>query len=194
MTDLISLLSKGLSRVFSTTFGKHQFFDTQPFLWPNSHIHTWLLAKTIALIMWIFYDKVMSLFFNMLSRFVIAFLQWNKHLLFSWLQLLFTLILETKKIMSVTVFTFASCIYHEVMGTDAMILPFWILSCKLVFSLSSFTSIKMLFIFFLFAFCHYGGVIWSWQMWSYWYPSQKYWYKLVSQSDHHFAWCMLHVS
>ena len=46
LTDLISLLSKGLSRVFSsTTVWKHQFFGTQPSLWSNSHICTWLLEK-----------------------------------------------------------------------------------------------------------------------------------------------------
>ena len=45
-TDWISLLSKGLSRVFSnTTVQKHQFFSNQPSLWPNSHIFTWLLEK-----------------------------------------------------------------------------------------------------------------------------------------------------
>ena len=46
LTDLISLQSKGLSRVFSnTTVQKHQFFHTQLSLWSNSHIHTWLLGK-----------------------------------------------------------------------------------------------------------------------------------------------------
>ena len=46
MTDLISLLSKGLSRVFSSTMvQRHHFFSTQPSLWPNSHIHTWLQGK-----------------------------------------------------------------------------------------------------------------------------------------------------
>ena len=46
LTGLISLLSKGLSRVFaSTTVQKHQFFRAQPSLWSNSHIHTWLLEK-----------------------------------------------------------------------------------------------------------------------------------------------------
>ena len=46
LTGFISLQSKGLSRVFSnTTVQKHQFFGTQPSLWPNSHIHTWLLKK-----------------------------------------------------------------------------------------------------------------------------------------------------
>ena len=45
-TGLISLQSKGLSRVFSnTTVGKHQFLGTQPTFWSNSHIHTWLLEK-----------------------------------------------------------------------------------------------------------------------------------------------------
>ena len=45
-TGLISLQSKGLSRVFSnTTVQKHLFFSTQPSLWSNSHIHTWLLEK-----------------------------------------------------------------------------------------------------------------------------------------------------
>ena len=47
LTGLISLLSQGLSRVFSsTTIWKHQFFDTQPSLWSNSHIHIWLLEKS----------------------------------------------------------------------------------------------------------------------------------------------------
>ena len=47
LTSLISLLSKGLSRVFSsTTVRKHQFFSAQPSLWSNSHIHIWLLEKT----------------------------------------------------------------------------------------------------------------------------------------------------
>ena len=46
LTDLVSLLSKGLSRVFSsTTIWKHRFFRTQPSLWSNCHICTWLLEK-----------------------------------------------------------------------------------------------------------------------------------------------------
>ena len=78
-TGWISLQSKGLSRVFSnTTVQKHQFFGAQPSLWSNSHIHTWLLEKTIALTRWIFVGKVMSLLFNMLSRF---FSPRSKHLL-----------------------------------------------------------------------------------------------------------------
>ena len=45
LTGLISLQSKGLSRVFNTTVQKHLFFSAQPSLWSNSHIHTWLLEK-----------------------------------------------------------------------------------------------------------------------------------------------------
>ena len=46
LTGLISLLSKGHSRVLSSsTIWKHQFFSTQPFIWSNFHIHTWLLEK-----------------------------------------------------------------------------------------------------------------------------------------------------
>jgi len=77
----ISLGSKGLWRVFSsTTVWKHQFFGAQSSLWSNSHIHTWLLEKTVTLAIQTFVDKVVSLLFNMLSRFVIAFLPRSKHL------------------------------------------------------------------------------------------------------------------
>ena len=77
LTGLISFLSKGLSRVFSnSTIQKHQFFSTQPSLWSNSHIHPYMTTgKTIALTMQTFVSKVMSLPFNTLFRFVLAFLQ-----------------------------------------------------------------------------------------------------------------------
>ena len=87
----------------------------------------------------------MSLLFNMLSRYVIAFLPRNKHLLISWLQSPSAVILEPKKIKSVTVFIVSSSIYHEIMGPDAMILVFRMLSFKPAFSLSPFTFIKRLF-------------------------------------------------
>ena len=67
-------------------------------------------GKTIALTIWTFVSKVMSLLFNMLSRFLIAFLSRSKHLLNSWLQPLSAVILEPKKIKSVTVFTFSHSI------------------------------------------------------------------------------------
>ena len=66
----------------------------------------------------------MSLLFNMLSRFVIAFLPRSKCLLISWLQTLSAVILQPEKIKSDTVSTVSPSICHEVMGPDAMILVF----------------------------------------------------------------------
>ena len=101
LTAWISLQSKGLSRVFSsTTVQKNQFFGTRPFLWSNSHIHTWLLEKNIALIRRTFVGKVMSLLFNMLSGLVITFLPRSKRLLISWLQSPSAMILQPPKIVS----------------------------------------------------------------------------------------------
>ena len=82
------------------------------------------IGKTIALTRQTFDGQVMSLLFNTLSRFVIAFLPRSKHLLISWLQSSFSVILEPKKIKSVTVSIVSSSICHEVMGLDAMILDF----------------------------------------------------------------------
>ena len=99
--------------------------------------------KTIALTLRTFVSKV-SLLFNTLSRFVTAFLP-RSNLFISWLQSLSIVILEPKKIKSLTVSIVSPSICHEVMGPDAMILVFWVLSFKLTFSLSSFTFIKRLF-------------------------------------------------
>ena len=79
-------------------------------------------GKTIALIRHTFVGKVMSMIFNILSRLVIAFLPRSKCFLISWLQLPSTVILEPKKIKSVTVSIVSPSICHEVMGSDAMIL------------------------------------------------------------------------
>ena len=73
-------------------------------------------GKTIALTIQIFVSKVMSLLFNTLSRFVIAFLPRSKHLLISCLQSPSAVILEPKKIKSVIVSTVSLSICHEVMG------------------------------------------------------------------------------
>ena len=87
--------------------------------------HPYITAgKIIGLTRWTFVGKVKSLLFNTLSRFVIAFLPSNNHLLISWLQSLSRVILEPKKIKSVTISTFSSSICREVMGLDAMILVF----------------------------------------------------------------------
>ena len=81
-------------------------------------------GKTITLTRWSFVGKVMSLLWNMLSRFVINFLPRSKLLSTSWLQSLFVVILEPKKIKSATVSTVSLSICHDVMGPDAMILVF----------------------------------------------------------------------
>ena len=77
-------------------------------------------GKTIALTVWTFVGRVMSLLFNLLSRFVIAFLP--RSVLISWLQSLSAVILEPKKMKSDTVPTISPSICQEVMGLDAMIL------------------------------------------------------------------------
>ena len=78
-------------------------------------------GKIITLTRRIFVSKVMSLLFNVLSRLFIAFLPRGKHLLISWLQSSSTVILEPKKIRTVTVSIASPSIYHEVIGPDAMI-------------------------------------------------------------------------
>ena len=93
-------------------------------------------GETIALTRQTFVGKVMSLLFNMLSM-IITFLPRSKCFLISWLQSPSAVILEPKKIKSATV---SPSICHEVMGLDAMILVFWMLSFKPTFSLSSFTQ------------------------------------------------------
>ena len=80
-------------------------------------------GKTIALIRQTFAGKVISLLFNILSRFVIAFLPRSKRLLISWLQLP-SAVMEPKKRKSVTVSIVSPCIFHEVMGLDVKMLVF----------------------------------------------------------------------
>ena len=81
-------------------------------------------GKSIALTRQTFVVKVTSLLFNMLSRLVIAFLTGSKHLLTSWLQSPSAVILEPKKMKSLTVPIVSPSIYHGVMELDAMILVF----------------------------------------------------------------------
>ena len=88
-----------------------------------SHLYM-TTGKITALTRWTFVDKVMSLFFNILSRFVISFLPKNQCLLISGLQSPSSVILEPKKINSVTVSIVFLSICHEVMGQDAVILVF----------------------------------------------------------------------
>ena len=81
-------------------------------------------GKTIALTRWTFVGKVMSLLFNMLYSLVIVFLSRSRYLLISWLQSPSAVILEPKKIKSLTVSVVSPSLCHEVMETDAMILVF----------------------------------------------------------------------
>ena len=127
LTGLISLLSKGLSRVFSnTTVQKHQFFGIQLYVPTLTSVHDYW-KKT-----WPWLDRL-SLLFNMLSRLVIAFLPRSKRLFISWLQSPSAVIFEPKKIKSVMVSIVSSSICHEVMGPDAIILVFWLLNFKPTF-------------------------------------------------------------
>ena len=88
-----------------------------------SHLYM-TTGKIIALTRWTFVGKAMSLLFNILSRLVIAFLPRSKRLLISWLQSPSAVILEPKKMKSLTVSIVSPPICHEVMGLDAMILVF----------------------------------------------------------------------
>ena len=90
-------------------------------------------GKTIALTRWTLVGKIMSLLLNMLSRLVITFLPRSKCLLISWLQSPCAVILEPPKIKSDTVSTISPSISHEVVGPDAMIFVFWMLSLIQVF-------------------------------------------------------------
>ena len=81
-------------------------------------------GKTKAWTIWTFVSKMMPLLFNMLSRLVITFLPRSKCLLISWLQSPSTVILEPKKIKSVTASTFSPSVCREVMGPDAVIFDF----------------------------------------------------------------------
>ena len=116
LAGFISLQSKRLQSINSSVLN----FLYSPTL-TSIHDH-W---KTIALTRWTFFEKVMSLLFNMLSRLVIAFLPKSKRLLISWLQSPSAVILEPPKIKSLTASIVSLSICHIAMEPDAMILVFW---------------------------------------------------------------------
>ena len=132
-TGWISLQSKGLSK---SLFQHHS--SEASILWCSAFVivqlsHPYMTTgKTIALTRQTFGDKVMSLLFNMLSRFVITFRPRSKHLLISRLQSPSAGILEPPKIKSATVSPVSTSICHEVMGPDAMILVFWMVTFKVL--------------------------------------------------------------
>ena len=121
-----------------------------------------------------------------LSRLVIAFLPGSKHLLISWLQSPSAVILEPRKIKSVTVSTFSPSICHGVMGLDATILVFWMLSFKTAFSLSSFTFIKR-----LFSSSSLSAIrVFSSACLRFRYFFRQSWFQLVSHPAQRFSWCI----
>ena len=154
-----------------------------------SHPYT-TTGKTIALTRQTFVGKVKPLLFNTLPRFVKALRPRSKCLLISCLQSLTAVILEPKKINSVTVSLVSPSICYEVMGPDDMIFVFWMLSFRPAFSLSSFTFIKR-----LFSSLHFLPLEWyHLHIWGCWYFSRQCWFQLVLHPAQHFTWCTLHIS
>ena len=136
LTGWISLQSKGLLSLLQHHKQKNQFFGTQPSLWSDSHICTWLLEKPK---LWLYgpLSAVMTLLFNMLSRFVIAFLPRSKSLLISWLQSPSPVIWEPKKKKFLTVSNFSPSICHEVSYISIKLgkIIKWLNLCRFPFSL-----------------------------------------------------------
>ena len=145
-------------------------------------------GKIIALTIWSFVGKVMSLLFNVLSWLVIPFFLRSKCLLISWLKSLSIVILETKKIKSVTASTFPPYICHEMVGLDAMILVFWVLSHLFHSPLSSSSRGFLVLLHFLqLGWCHQ-------HIWGCWYFSQQSSFRLVIHPAWLFMWYTLHLS
>ena len=132
-----------IATLFPTQTPANHHFILLLWVWITFHLaffmvqlsHPYMTAgKTLALTIWTFISKMMSLLFNMLSRLAIIFLPRSKPLLISWLQSPSAVILEPRKIKSVTVSIVSPCICHKVMEPDAMIFFFfWMLSFKPVF-------------------------------------------------------------
>ena len=142
-------------------------------------------GKTIALTRWTFLGKVMSLLFNMLPWYVIA--SKEQVSLVSRLQSWSVVILELKKMKSVTVLIVPPSICHEVMGPDAMILVFWILNFKPLFHCPLLPSSRASLVslcFLLLGCCHL-------HIWGYWYLSQESWFQLVVHPAGHFTWYVM---
>ena len=150
LTSLISLQFKGPSRVFSSTMvfeGVNCLVLSLLYGPAVTSIHDYW--KNYTLTIWTSVRNVMFLLFKSLSRFVIVS---NKEQISFHFMTAVTVCsdLEPKKKNSIAISIFSHSIYHEVMGLNAVILVFWMLSFKPALSLSSFTLIKRL----LFVFCH----------------------------------------
>jgi len=146
LTGLIFLLSKGLSRVFSSTEFESINSLVLSLRYCNTHLWTRLLEKPQ---LWLFGPLsakwCLCFLIRCLDLLWFSFQGVSLFLKFHGCSHWSTVILEPRKIKSVIVSTFPSSIFYEVMGPDAMNLVFWPLSFKPAFSLSSFTFIKRLF-------------------------------------------------
>ena len=141
--------------------------------WKN---HTWTIVC-----------KVMSLLFNMLSRFIRIFLPRSKHLFISWLQSQSAVILEPQKIKSVTVSTFSPIYLSWNDGTRCHDLRF--LNVEVFhFPLSPSSQVSLVPLCFLpLGWCHL-------HIWSYWCFSWQSWFQLLLHPAWHFARCILHIN
>ena len=196
-TGWISLLSKGLSSLLQHHSSKASILWRSAFFIVQLSHPYMTTGKTKALARWTFVGKVNSLLFNMLSAaakllqswLVVTFLPRSKRLLISWMQSPSAVILEPSKIKSVTVSIVSPFICHEVMGPDAMILVFWMLSFKPTFSLFSFTFIKRLFSSSLLSVV---SVVSSAYLRLIFLPAILI--PACASSSPHFSWCTLHIS
>ena len=146
-------------------------------------------GKTIDLTIQTFVSRVMSLLFNILSRFIIAFLPRSNHLLISWLQSLSTVILEPKKIKLVTTPTFSPSICHAVMGMDAMFLIFFFFLIYLFFSWLFHSPLSSLLRGSLDYLCFLLLKQYNLHIWGCWCFFHLSWSWLVTHPAQHFSWC-----
>ena len=146
LTGLIFLLSKGLSRIFSNTEFESINSSVLSLCCSDTHLCTWVLEKPQ---LWLFgplsAKQCLCFLICCLDLLWFSFQGVRIFKKFHGCSHWSTVILEPRKIKSVTVSTFPSSIFYEVMGPDAINLVFWPLSFKPAFSLYSFTFIKRLF-------------------------------------------------
>ena len=160
----------------------------QPSLWSNSHLHM-TTGKTMVLTIQTFVDKVMSLLFNTLSRFVIAILPGSQHLLISWLWSPSAVILESKKL-NLSLLPLFPLLFAWSDGTRCHDLRFLMLRFKPLFhsaiSPSSRSSLVPL--------CFLPLEWYYLHFWDCWYSFWQSWFQLVIHPAWHFTWCNLHIS
>ena len=194
MTRFFSLEPNGLSRVFSRTMiWKHQFFGTQPSLWSNSHIHKWLWLDGPLLAKWCLCFLlcclgVSQLFFQGASNFFFFFNFMAAVTICS-----DSGAQENKICHCCHIFP---SIRHDVMGLDATILDFLMLSFKSVFFHSIFQphqeTLYFLFNFTFSSFSYFLLGLYDQHVWGCCYFFWLSWFQLVIHPAWHFIWCTLH--